>query len=268
MSDHLLRGLAPLSSDAWEAVDTEAKQRLSTHLAVRKLIDFEGPEGWRASAVDLGRTEELAAPGDGVVAVRRRVQPLVELRAAFAVSRSELDDAARGAGDIDLGDLDRATRQIAWAENAAVFHGYAAGGVRGIAECSSHQPLAIAEDFERYPNVVAKAVDTLRQQGIGGPYGLAIGPAGYRGIIETAEHGGYLLLDHLRQILDGPLVWAPGVEGGVVLSLRGGDFVYTCGQDLSVGYLSHDDAEVRLYLEESFTFRVIEPDAAVALRPS
>ena len=94
--------------------------------------------------------------------------------------------------------------------------------------------------MEQYPKVVAQATDVLRQAGIGGPYGLAIGPEIYTGIVETTEHGGHLLLDHLRQILGGPLVWAPGVQGGVVLSLRGGDFVLDSGQDLSIGYLDHD----------------------------
>ena len=75
-----------------------------------------------------------------------------------------------------------------------------------------------------------------------------------------------MLLDHLRQILGGPLVWAPGVQGGIVLSLRGGDFVIDSGQDLSIGYLAHDAQTVRLYVEESFSFRVLEPDAAVALQ--
>jgi uncharacterized linocin/CFP29 family protein len=94
---------------------------------------------------------------------------------------------------------------------------------------------------------------------------LAIDPAIYTGIVETAEHGGYLLLDHLRKILGGAVVWAPGVQGGVVLSQRGGDFVMESGQDLSVGYRDHDAEVVRLYVEESFSFRVAEPDAAVAL---
>jgi uncharacterized linocin/CFP29 family protein len=60
-------------------------------------------------------------------------------------------------------------------------------------------------------------------------------------------------------------VWAPGVDGAVVLSLRGGDFVLDSGQDLSIGYLAHDAEQVQLYLEESISFRVVEPDAAVAL---
>jgi uncharacterized linocin/CFP29 family protein len=112
---------------------------------------------------------------------------------------------------------------------------------------------------------VAQAVDTLRQSGIEGPYGLAICPTDYTRIVETTEHGGHLLFDHLRQILGGPIVWAPGVDGGVVVSLRGGDFVLDSGEDLSIGYLSHDADVVRLYLEESLSFKVLEPDAAVAL---
>ena len=119
--------------------------------------------------------------------------------------------------------------------------------------------------FDKYPTAVAMAVNALRTAGIGGPYGLAIGPAGYTAIIETTEHGGYLLLDHIHRILDGPVVWTPGVQGAVVVSMRGGDFVLDCGQDLSIGYLSHDAESVRLYLEESVSFRVIEPDAAVAI---
>ena len=84
-------------------------------------------------------------------------------------------------------------------------------------------------------------------------------------MLETTEHGGYPLLDHLRKIIGGPLVWAPGVEGAVVVSQRGGDFLLDVGEDLSIGYASHDADAVELYLVESFTFRVATPEAAVAL---
>lgn len=264
--DHLMRSRAPISDEAWAVIDDEARPRLTSQLAARKLVDFAGPEGWEHSAVDLGRVERLADPGEGLSANLRRVQPLVELRAGFTVSRRELDAASRGAPDPDLDDLARAVRLIAWCENVAVFHGLEAGAIKGISQSCSHEPLVMEGTLDRYPTVVAQAVDILRQSGIGGPYGLAIGPAGYTSIIETTEHGGYLLLDHLRKILDGPVVWAPGVEGAMVLSLRGGDFVLNSGEDLSIGYLEHDADSVSLYLEESFTFRVLEPDAAVTLR--
>jgi uncharacterized linocin/CFP29 family protein len=200
-----------------------------------------------------------------MTARRRRVLPLVEFRAEFEVSRADLDDADRGAGDLDLAELEAAAIRFALAENATVFHGYTAAGIAGIAESSSHRPIALEGDFREYPTFVARAVNVLREAGIGGPYGLAIGPDGYTGIIETTEHGGYPLLDHLRQILGGPVVWAPGVQGAIVLSVRGGDFVLDCGQDLSIGYLDHTADAVRLYFEESISFRVVEPDAAIAL---
>jgi uncharacterized linocin/CFP29 family protein len=69
----------------------------------------------------------------------------------------------------------------------------------------------------------------------------------------------------VRRLLDGPLVWAPAVNGAVVLSLRGGDAELVVGQDWSIGYLDHDANEVRLYLQETFTFRVLTPEAAVPL---
>ena len=264
--DHLLRELAPVSDAAWEQIESEAKSRLVTHLAARRLVDLAGPHGWAHSATDLGRVDEVEAPAEGVEAARRRVLPLVELRAAFAVSREEIEAAERGAADMELAELDESVRQIAVAENSAVFHGYVAAGILGITERTSHPPIAVEADMEQYPNAVARATDVLRRSGVGGPYGLAIDPEIYTVILETTEHGGYLLFDHLRQILGGPIVWAPGIEGGVVVSVRGGDFVLDCGQDLSIGYRDHDEAVVRLYVEESFSFRVLEPDAAVVLR--
>jgi uncharacterized linocin/CFP29 family protein len=57
------------------------------------------------------------------------------------------------------------------------------------------------------------------------------------------------------------------VDGAVVLSQRGGDFLFESGEDLSIGYESHDAEAVQLYLVESFTFRAVTPEAAVALTP-
>ena len=133
----------------------------------------------------------------------------MELRAEFNVSRVELDDVERGAPDPDLPELDEAIRQIALGENVTVFHGHQSAGLRGITESTSHEPVPLDRDVERSPDAVARAVDTLRQAGIDGPYGLALCPDTYTRIVESAEYGGHLLFDHLREILGGPLVWAP-----------------------------------------------------------
>jgi uncharacterized linocin/CFP29 family protein len=263
--NHLLRSHAPISDAGWSLLDEEARERLTPALAARKLVDFSGPLGWEHSATNLGRTTALTpVPCEGVAGRQRTVLPVVELRADFELSRDELRDADRGADDADLAPLDKAAHQIALAENVAVFHGWA-GAVTGIAEASPHEPIALGDATDDYPRPVAAAVERLLCSGITGPYGLALGREQYRRVTETAEHGGYPLLDHLRKILEGPIVWAPGVRGAVVVSLRGGDFKLESGQDLSVGYDSHDGQVVRLYIEESFSFHTATPEAAVAL---
>jgi uncharacterized linocin/CFP29 family protein len=265
---HLLREHAPVTQAGWQLLDSEARERVAPALAARRLVDFAGPRGWEHSATNLGRTEQVAdVPEEGVAARQRLVLGLVELRVPFSVARSELDDADRGAEDIDLDALDQAALRIARAENAAVFHGWSAPGIAGIIEASTHDRIQLGDDCERYPRHVAKAVDSLRAAGIGAPYGLALGPDAHTRVLETSEHGGYPLLEHLREIVGGPIVWAPAVMGGAVLSMRGGDFLFDSGEDLSIGYESHDADAVRLYLEESFSFRVVTPDAAVALEP-
>jgi uncharacterized linocin/CFP29 family protein len=266
--NHLLRELAPFTDRAWEEIEEEARSQLVVALAARKLVDFSGPHGWARSATNLGRTEPLAgAPVDGVEARRRQVLPFVETRAWFSLSRAELEAVDRGAEDVDLDALDGAARRIALAENTAVFNGWPQAGIIGIAQASPHAPIRLTDDMNACPRQVAAAVEMLLSAGIEGPYGLALGPGIYRRVIETTEHGGYPLFDHLRKILGGPLVWAPGVDGGVVLSLRGGDFLLECGQDLAVGYHAHDADSVHLYLVETFSFRIATPEAAVALPP-
>jgi uncharacterized linocin/CFP29 family protein len=265
--NHLLRSHAPISELGWEQIDDEAKERLEPALGARRLVDFSGPLGWQHSATNLGRTKSLEdSPVDGVSSLKRRVLPLVELRADFTVSRSELRDIDRGAVDADFDSLGLAAHQIATAENTAVIHGWAEL-IKGIAELAPHQERTLGSDPLSFPQAVTAAVSDLRTSGIGGPYGLALDPEHHRLATETAEHGGTLLVEHLGEILGGPIVWTPGLRGGVVISLRGGDFLLESGQDLAVGYDSHDADAVRLYIQESFSFRVATPEAAAALVP-
>ena len=255
--NHLLRSLAPITDSGWELLDSEAKERLTAALAARKLVDFAGPRGWEHSATNLGRATAVAkAPGEGVTALQRRVLPLVELRADFTVSLAELRDHDRGALDVDLD----ASRRCRTPDRGRREHGGVPRLAEGRRSPESPKPhrtrrCRSARTRTTYPRPVARAVELLLQNGISGPYGLALGRDEYTRVIETAEHGGYPLLDHLRKILEGPIVWAPGVKGAVVLSLRGGDFLFESGQDLSIGYERHDAENVHLYLEESFSFR-------------
>lgn len=264
--NHLMRELAPIADGAWEQIDDEASRSIKHFLAARKLVDFSGPLGWGHAAVDVGRIEPLDSGSlEGVETAARKVMPLIEVRSAFSLDRIELAAAERGATNIDLDAVIAAGRAAALAEDQMVFHGYEPGGIPGMVTASPHGAVAISDDYTHYPEHVAQAVAVLRAADIAGPYAIALGARCFTGVTETTEHGGYPVFEHLRQILDGPVVWAPAVDGAVVLSQRGGDFELTVGEDFSVGYTSSTATSVALYIEESLTFQVSTPEAAVHL---
>ena len=261
----LNRHLAPMSDAAWTALDDEVRRALKTMLAGRSIVDFTGPLGDDVSSISLGRLDDIPAPPDRLVLARlRRVQPLVELRAPFEMARSELDAIDRGAKDPDFDPTIEAARQIALAEDHAIFNGYPEAGITGITQGGSAEPLAISDDYEAYPAAVAEAIGRLRDDGVDGPYATVLSDRCFTGLTKETK-GGYPVIQHVKRLIDGPIFRAAALSGAIVLSLRGGDFELTVGQDLSIGYLSHDDRSVRLFIEESLTFRLLTPEAAVPL---
>jgi len=264
--DDLRRALAPISTAAWKAIDDEARRELEVALAARRIVDFVGPLGWTASAVGLGQVQSLAStPMEGVSAAQRRVQPLLELRADFELSRAELDAVERGAKKLELDALRKAASNIGVAEDRTIFHGYPDAQIEGICSAADAASLSLTRDYQRYPLVVSEALARLRTAGVGGPYAIALGPDCFKGLTGTATSGGYPVLEHVRQLIAGEILWAPGIRGAVVVSARGGDFELTVGRDLSIGYADHSRSGVQLYLQESLTFRVLSPEAAVPL---
>jgi uncharacterized linocin/CFP29 family protein len=126
--------------------------------------------------------------------------------------------------------------------------------------------LTLPADVKSYPGAVAQAVSQLRLAGVNGPYALLLGAESYTAV-GGASDDGYPVLQHIQRLVDEEIVWAPAIAGGVVLTTRGGDFELHIGQDISIGYLSHTETAVRLYLQESFTFLPLTAEAAVVLAP-
>jgi len=264
--NNLHRELAPISDEAWGQIEEEAARTFKRHLAGRRVVDVEGPAGLEFAAVGTGRTGAIEPPGEGVQARLRRSVPVVELRAPFTLSRSEIDDVARGSEDADWQPVKDAARQIAFAEDGAVFEGYPSAGIEGIRQGSSNPPVILPADVREYPAAIAQALSQLRVAGVDGPYSVLLSAAAYTEVSETSDHG-YPVIQHIKRLLTGEIIWAPAISGAMVLTTRGGDFSLHLGQDLSIGYLSHTDTEVNLYLEETLTFLMLTSEAAVGCTP-
>ena len=264
--NNLHRELAPVSNQAWTQIEEEASRTLKRHPAARRVVDVLGPKSFELSAIGTGHLRQCEAPGEGIEAARREVKALVELRVPFELTRQAIDDVERGANDSDWSPLKDATRKIAFAEDRAVFEGYAPAGIQGVRQSTSNPVLTLPVDAKSYPGVVGQAVSQLRLAGVNGPYALLLSAESYAAASAGSDDG-YPVLRHIQALVDGKIVWAPAIDGGVVLTTRGGDFELHIGQDISIGYLSHTETAVRLYLQETFTFLPLTAEAVVVLAP-
>ena len=263
--NNLHRELAPISDAAWAQIEEETARTLKRYLAGRRVVDVRGPGGVGLSAVGTGHSRTIIAPSDGTVAMQREVKALVELRVPFELYRQAIDDVERGANELDWQPAKVAARQIAFAEDRAIFDGYAAAGIVGIRPGNEAMPLP--DDVRDYPQTIAAALSKLRLAGVNGPYSVLLGNDIYTTLAATRDNG-YPVMEHVKRLVKDEIILAPALEGGVVLTTRGGDFDLHIGQDLSIGYSSHTDTTVRLYLQETFTFLLLTPDAAVVLKPA
>jgi uncharacterized linocin/CFP29 family protein len=264
--NNLHRELAPISDAAWPQIEEETTRTLKRHLAGRRVVDVQGPAGVDLSAVGTGHLRNIQALAEGIVARQREVKALVELRVPFELDRQTIDDVARGANDSDWQPAKDAARKIAYAEDGAIFEGYADAGIVGIRQGTSNPPMTLPADVREYPDAIAQGLSQLRLVGVNGPYAVLLGADAYTALAETSDHG-FPVLEHVKRLVDDKIIWAPAIQGAFVVTTRGGDFDLHIGQDVSIGYLSHTDATVTLYLQETFTFLFLTAEAAIALTP-
>src|ERR1700738_3071309 len=166
--NNLHRELAPISDAAWSQIEEETARAIKRSLAGRRVVDVQGPGGMALPAIGTGHLRNVAAPGDGILARQREVKPLVELRVPFELDRQQIDDVERGANDSDWQPAKDAAKLLAFAEDRAIFEGYAAAGIGGIREGTRNPGLTLPPDVRAYPDVVAAALSQLRLDGVHG----------------------------------------------------------------------------------------------------
>jgi uncharacterized linocin/CFP29 family protein len=262
--NNLHRELAPISDAAWSQIEDETSRTIKRYLAGRRVVDLHGPAGTDFSAVGTGHINKIGAPDNGVIANQREVKALVELRVPFDLDRRMIDDVDRGANDSDWQPAKDAAKKIAFAEDRSIFEGYPAAGIVGIRQGTSNPKKSLPADVRKYPEAFAQALSQLRLVGVNGPYSILLSADAYTELAETSDYG-YPVLEHVKRLVEGKIIWAPAIDGAFVVTTRGGDLDLHIGQDASIGYLSHTDTQVRLYLQQTFTFLYLTSESAVAL---
>ncbi len=263
--DILKKELAPINIKAWEEINQTAKDVFNNVLSARKFVDVEGPYGWDFAAVNLGKlTIPQKQKDDDINIGIRNVKPLVEIRMPFKINIWDSDDLLRGSEEVEFEDLENAARKIAKFEENAIYYGLDQAAIEGIANSSGHKPLHYENKPESFIKAINQAVFTLVDSHVNGPYTLVMNTEKWKKI--SSFFTGYPLKKQLRELIDGQVILTQNIKDTLILTERGGDFKFTLGNDISIGYQHHDAKNVDLYFTESFTFRVLDPSAVIMIK--
>lgn len=256
----LKKAIAPISDKAWEELREQSDRIFKIYLSGRKFVDLDGPNGWEFGAVPTGR---LVMPkthhADGINYGIREVLPLVEVRKPFELDVWELDNIDRGASDANLEPMEEAAKEIALFEEQTIYQGFREAGIKGLENSATQPAIKVAADLNEFIKAVGSQVADLRRDGVGGPYTLVVSDNKWQNLVSLAK--GYPVTKQLGEILGGNVIVTRHTDKTYLVSQRGGDFELTLGQDLAMGYDGHNTEKVKLYFTESFTFRVLTPDA-------
>ena len=129
---------------------------------------------------------------------------------------------------------------------------------------TDNEPIEMALDDDAIIAALETAVQTLKARSVGGPYSLVCSLPLWTKIQTSTQC--YPLKKRIESLTGGKIVLSPQYDISMLVSSRGGDSELVIGQDFSVGYQSHTSTEVNFYITESFTFRVLTPEAIVPLK--
>lgn len=258
----LKRDLAPIGQKAWDEIDATAKTALTTALSGRKVVDVDGPHGLACASVPLGRLSvPEAQDGTAVKFGIHQVLPLVETRIPFSLPIWELDNVERGAVDIDLDPVIAACREIAAFENSAIFDGFKKSGIVGLQQALKGPRLALSLDANPFLETIAEAMAQLRKDGIKGGADLVVSAAVWKFLAHSAPSGS--LKSIVEKQIGGRVIYADAVKDALLIANSDEAATLTIGQDFAIGYHHHTAEEVTLFITESFTFRVVTPEALI-----
>jgi uncharacterized linocin/CFP29 family protein len=260
MNDYLTREGAPISEEAWQALDRTAVEAAKSVLSGRRLLHIEGPYGLGLKAIPLA--DQQADKG----MVIGCTLPLALVQRSFTMAKRDFA-AAEGGALLDTSPVATAAIECAMAEDSLVFGG--APGIPGLLTIkgSAGQKLSPWDEVGTAASDIIKAVTVLDSAGFHGPYVLALSPARYNLLLRRYPTGNFSELEHIQSMATEGVVKAPALEGGGLLLASGRQFAaIIIGQDMTVGFTGPAEERLEFTVSESLVPFIREPRALCVLK--
>lgn len=258
--DIFKRNLAPISDRAWDEINERAEIVINSQLTTRKSLKVKGPMGLDYTSIPTGRLDLLENKNSPVKLGLYQNQSLVETRISFTVSQWELDNVLRGAKDINLDKLEEAAMKISRFEDDLVYNGNKSTNIKGLM-----QEAGLVKNIELEAQAIltsiSESIIDLKNAFVEGAFNLIVDKVFYQALNKV--HGSKLLKTIVESIINGQVIVSESIKGGLLIPVNHEDIEFTIGQEYTIGYESHDTKDIKLFLMNSMTLRVLDPNILV-----
>ena len=261
--DYLKKSAAPLSDEQWEQIDGRAKIILTSLLSGRRVAGVVGPYGRMTGAINEGRL--AIHDDDGLKYGVAIVKPFVETRIDFTMSKWELDSIDRGAMDTNWDPLDAAVRRAALFEEKVLYYGLPDAGIVGLLDSTAHPVLEFGNTPEEVLKSISKAILLIKDSYGKTPYSLVVGEEKWMQI--NSFEGFYSFSEKVSELLPGGVYVSKAMKDEAVMVPYDDDNIeFDIGEDFGIGYQDDDDKNIKLFVTERFTFRVLDKTLVVVFK--
>lgn len=261
----LNREEAPLSQEMWDLIDANMMTMLAKRLKVRSVVDFEAGYDFTTDAIATGTVRPVSDSGGLHIGVRDPVL-MSEIRFDFSIPKTTLDEMKRDIEAYDDTPWREAANAFGAAENGMILGGLEAAGYTGLLDALT-QPALSASGAKELMVAAARTLGMFNGEFVDGPFKLLVSGATFAQLVIESE-GGETMKQKIESIFGADAVVvneAIGDDTALMISQRGGDFIFYSGLDVHVGYDSESESALNFFLIESAAFRVIKPEAAVRI---
>lgn len=261
----LNREKAPISQTMWDTIDDTMLELLAKRLKMRSVIDFNETNDFTTDAVATGRLKQLNGKKGTTLSVRQPIL-MTEVRHDFSISKANLEDMKRDIEDMDDSELRAAANAFAEAENSLILDGVKEAGSKGLL-ASLEQKQLKAKGAKELMVAVAKSQEMFDDEFVDGEFKLVVSSATFSQLVVESE-GGVTMKRKIENILgEGSIIVskAMGDDKALIISQRGGDFVFYSGLDVQVGFESEEKDKLNFFMIESCAYRTIAPEAAIVV---
>lgn len=249
--EFLKKDLAPITAKAWSEIEGRAKSILTNNLSGRKFVKVTPPKGRECEGIFTGKMA-LKQKDDLFYGIYK-VQPMIETRITFVLSRWELDNIERGAKDINFDSLDEAIKKAAKFEEEAIFYGLNEACIEGL-KSSAHPVLDLGETCEEVVVNIIKAMAMLKNSTAKAPYALVVSPEKWQHLNIVSKDAEFI--EKIEKILGSKIIVSPSICEAFLLPYNDENFELSLGIDYSIGYQHSDNTNVTLFITSSFTFNI------------